>query len=55
MADSALSLPQCWVREYQCHEHDKHTHSETPQNKGNDIFNQFTHFHSPNLPSRLAP
>ena len=41
MADSALSLPQCRVRKYQCYGYDEHTHSETPQNKGKDVLYPF--------------
>lgn len=43
MADSALSFPQCRVREHQCHEYDKHTHSNEEQDTGDDIFNPLTH------------
>ena len=41
MADSALSLPQCRVRKYQCYGYDEHTHSDTPQNKGKDVLYPF--------------
>ena len=43
MADSALSFPQCRVREHQCHEYDKHTHSNEEQDTGDDIFNPLNH------------